>query len=67
MTRITKVQRAALMKLMDGDRHRLEAFTTSTQRSLQDRGMIELTCGGTRVSRDYHITPAGREALGLVP
>lgn len=66
MTRITKVQRAALMKLISSQFQwlRLPSFAGNTIKSLIDRGMIEANEGSYCY---YRITSAGREALGLVP
>lgn len=65
MTRITKVQRAALMKFMNSSNQwlLLPSFAGNTIKSLIDRGMIEANDG----AYCYRITPSGREALGLVP
>ena len=68
MARIPKLslaQLAALTKLADGDWHSLASFATNTQQSLLDRGAIEPKGGGTRVTREYRITDAGRSALNL--
>lgn len=73
MTRITKIQRAALMELTDGKWHSLSSFAIKTIVSLCERCFIDPIRSDYRYFRgigvmvDFRITPAGREALGLVP
>lgn len=69
--KLTKPQRAAMEKLADGRRHRLDTFTTNTRMSLLMRGLID--CRGKEgdsygsSTLDYFITDAGRVALGVGP
>lgn len=69
MTRITKVQQAALMKLTDGKWHLLAGFARKTRRTLLNRGLVAVALNHDHddLLVNFRITSAGREALGLVP
>lgn len=69
--RLTPTQRAALMKLIDGEWHSLAEFTTNTRMALLNRMFIDQGSGAFsgfgRDDIDYRITDAGRAALGATP
>lgn len=70
MSSLTKVQRAALMKLADGEWHPLHSFTTSTIGRLISREFVEPNRPDWRFFStpvDFRITNAGRAAIGESP